>query len=597
MKDLTIQVIKGLRHKEYYRTVEIAHFYTQVVDGIGQGELVLSLRDRESEAQQIQRLKVTQNRTKAIYGKLESFLKRVYRTDKINLDVKTETETGQQLINSSLSKYGNNGETLLQYSEDLALFMNGKDPNALYWVKHERINNIDTFEPVVFNSDCALYYEKTKGALNNIVLIDHLDAQYLDGASMKYKNICIYYTFTAGVLDISVEIDADLATKSDFYKPYEVYEKTSSLKIGNKIFNTYSFELESENIPVTTIGYKKDRITDGNTFVSFWDDSTELFKQLINVGSQYDISLILHTFLQKIQLYTPCDYIDSSGAECRAGYMHPSNKLCTACNGTGKKVHTSAQDVIEIEYPDDDTVKILPKDLVSYVTMPFDIVQHQANEVYGYPSKITEAVYGIDLTHKPNAATTATANQNFYDTAYDMMFEFTKAPTHIFKFTVDIIAQVLNLNRYSSNLVYSNNFNLETEYDLFTLREAAVKAGATPETLEAIDKRILTKQNKNNAEYMAIFKAMRKFLPFSNLGADLKKNLVLSLPDKNRQKTLYLNFNEITNDILANRKDFVLLDYNAQKNIIESYIEEYKERALNDNTIVNIRDRVIEEEA
>ena len=103
MKDLTNQVIKGLRHKDYYRTIEIARFYSQVVDGIGQGELVLSLRDRESEAQQMQRLKVTQNRTKAIYGKLESFLKRVYRTDKINLDVKTDTETGQQLINSSLS--------------------------------------------------------------------------------------------------------------------------------------------------------------------------------------------------------------------------------------------------------------------------------------------------------------------------------------------------------------------------------------------------------------------------------------------------------------------------------------------------------------
>lgn len=575
MKKITEQVIKGLRHQDYQRTVDLKHFYTQIVDGIGQGELVLSLRSRETTEQMEQRLNITQNRTKAIYGKLEAFLKRVFRTDKIAFDVNTEKEADQDNLNKAISVFGKNGESLLKYAEDTALFLNGKDPNAVLWIMHERMDNLDTFDPFIFASDEVLYINKVKGSIKQLVALQYDLASYYNGDSYKEKLIAFYWTFIEGEIVLTIQVDEELMNNSDYYDQYFVEEEVNYYEIKDTVYGSRTWETETDVLPVTNVGYKKDRQTDGRTFVSFWDDSSELFTQLINVGSQYDISLTLHTFLQKVQYYTPCDYIDDHGHECRSGMLHPKNDICPVCNGSGKKIHTSGQDLIEIQYPDEDSIKIMPKDLVSYVDMPFQIVTHQANEVYSYPSKISEAVFGIDLTFTPNQQQTATANQNFYDTAYDVMYDFTSSPSHIFNFAVDQIASALGIKQLDRRLVYSNNFNLETEQDLFQMREQAVNSGATPEALESIDRRILNKQNKNNKEFMNVFLTMRKFLPFTNLDKEMKQEYVLGLNNKSLQKSLFMNFNQITHDIINNRKDFILLDYDKQKEIVIEFTEPY----------------------
>ena len=121
------------------------------------------------------------------------------------------------------------------------------------------------------------------------------------------------------------------------------------------------------------------------------------------------------------------------------------------------------------------------------------------------------------------------------------------------------------------------------------LTDKLKEAGASPEVIENINKRIVVKQNRTDSSYMSVYNAMRKFEPFSNLTPELKQNIVLSLPDSSPQKALLLNFKEITEDIVANEPAFLLLDYNRQKQIIKQRADTLAALSVAENSIRQIR--------
>jgi hypothetical protein len=169
------------------------------------------------------------------------------------------------------------------------------------------------------------------------------------------------------------------------------------------------------------------------------------------------------------------------------------------------------------------------------------------------------------------------------------MFEFTKSPQRLFTFTVDIMAQSLEVQDLETKLLYTNEYDLESEEYLMQLLKLAKEAGASPEVIENINKRIVVKQNRTDSSYMTIYNIMRKFEPFSNITPDLKANIVLQLPDSSPQKALLLNFKEITEDIVANEPAFLLLDYNQQKDIIKAKAQAFAEMATVQNSVREIR--------
>ena len=159
----------------------------------------------------------------------------------------------------------------------------------------------------------------------------------------------------------------------------------------------------------------------------------------------------------------------------------------------------------------------------------------------------------------------------------------------MFRFTVDIMAEILGITDLETKLLYSNEYDLESEDYLIQLLKLAKEAGASPEVIENINKRIVVKQNRTDSSYMSVYNAMRKFEPFSNLTPELKQNIVLSLPDSSPQKALLLNFKEITEDIVANEPAFLLLDYNRQKQIIKQRADTLAALSVAENSIRQIR--------
>jgi len=344
MNNKTKRVINGYTHKQYNEVTELSKFYTQIVTGKGYGELIVNYKPRETDKQKAQRVRITQNRTKSIAGKVEGFFKRVFRADKLKFDVCHENEQRSAQIGQYLNNYGNDGQNLITWSEETALFYNNVDPNAFYWVRHTITDGLDNFDPFIFTSEEVKDYQIIKGAVNYCVCQLSETVRYMSDNTQREKLINVFYTFTVVGLQLSIELE-NVETVND--KAYIIIFEPSDVGA----------------VPVTRVGYRHDKNTGGKTYVSFWDSATEEYKQLVNRGSEYDLSLTLH------------------------------------CSGTGKQVHTSSQDVIEVQLPnaDGEPVAVAPKDLVFYVNVPFDIVKQQKADVSEYTPKIMSLYLGSIL--------------------------------------------------------------------------------------------------------------------------------------------------------------------------------------------------------
>jgi len=590
--------INGYTHRDYEHVCKLAEFYETILTGEHYADLIREYKSRETAAQKVQRVAITRIRTKAIAGKIEGFFKRPYRVDKIQLKATHQDEAKAAILAQHLEDYGQDGETILSFCEEAALFLNGIDPNALYWVKHTIQNGENDFEPIIFESEDVLDFKVKKGMLTYAVTKLEESVTYQKGTETKTKEVDIYYYFSKEGIEINILVDADVNQYNpDFYTNYLQANTTGAdavlmYKVKDKNYYTIKIadeKLDPNQLPIARVGYNKDKQTKGRTYVSYWDNASELYKMLADDGSEYDITKIAHVFMQKYEYEKTCDYQDgSTKATCVSGRMHPSGAQCPQCHGTGGTTIISGQDVIKIRLPrmgEGEDLVIKPSDMVHYVQLPFEIVEFQQALVNSYYSKISEAVFGVDLDEKTNVAVTATENMNHVDMAQDAIYEFTKAPRKMFLFTVQTQANYLGIEGVETALEYPNEYSLQSEEHLLKLLKDAKEAGAYPEIIENITKRLALKQNRSDSGYMAIWEKMRQFMPFSGVDNETRQALILSLPSTDPQRVLALNFKQITDEIIDKQKGFALLSYDAQKKIIEKEAQKYVDAAVKANAV------------
>ena len=178
--------------------------------------------------------------------------------------------------------------------------------------------------------------------------------------------------------------------------------------------------------------------------------------------------------------------------------MYPGGSDCPSCLGTGKDMqHVSEQDVILIRIPTgDDPLKISPKDFIHYAPNPFEFMEMQKALVDEAPAKIVGAVFGVDISRQVTVATTATEERNHFDTAQDTLYQFTKAPSKMFKFSIRTFADYKQIEGVTVEIEYSNRYNLESEEYLMELLKKARDSQAPPEVIESLFKRLALKQNR-----------------------------------------------------------------------------------------------------
>lgn len=596
------KVINGYVHRDYERVTSLARDYARIALGKQQAALLARFESRENPEQFEERVLISQNRTQAPFGKISGFMRRVYRPDKLKYAFIDERQPNNvDDIVTYTKKYGDDGESLLGWTEQAALHYNALDPNSIAWNRHSIIDGKFNFEPVVFSSEEIKDFKVVKGVIDYAIMLRSDSFSYVEKTDvMTTKVIQYYYYFTKEGLTLAVEFIADVANKTDYYDQFATDGELTPVKEKDKMFIVKEYPNEYEGVAVSRVGYKLDDETKGRTYISYWHSSLELFKQLVNAGSEYDLLLKLHIFLQKIQYYDKCDHQEGSEV-CKGGKMHPTGRVCNVCHGTGMQIAKSSQDVILLKMPDDETQGTIlkPSDLVHYVDIPTKIVEIYKGIVDESPHLICEAVFGVDISQIPNNQNaTATENRNAYDTAQDTLHEFTKSPVKLFKFITNDIAKTVGYEDLKGELVYPNEYDLESEYELLTKLKLAKDAAASPEVVERLNERIFIKQNRTESNAMLIYNEMRKFQPFGSLGKELRMLIIQNLPDSSLQKALALNFKEITDAIIAKESDtFKMAKYDGKKAIVDRYAKVYADAAVKANSIKTMDLLDLEEDA
>lgn len=602
MNEKVIQVIKGYRHKNYERTVQIADFAKKIVTGVGYGELVIGYKLRETGEMIKQRIHITQNRTTAIEEKTAGFLRQAFRKDKLKF--KTNHKDGGTLerVGQHTRRFGKDGQTAIEYCEQSALFYARVDPNVFYWVRHVKNSKDEYFEPIIFESAQIYDFKIKKGDINFAVTGDHETVTYQKGQANKKKqeskNLKIYYYFGEGTIETSIEWNKDIATGSSYYEQFSDEVMQNKTDVDNVSYITITEPYDSKVMPISRIGYKYDLQTNREVYVTYFDGAVPQFKQLVKIGSEYDLSLTLHAFLQKVGYYVPCDHAVGA-SRCVNGTMQPEESTCQMCHGTGQKVATTSQESIMIKFPDvNDTVSISPKDLVWYIQLPIDIVRLQKEIVDEYEPEITKTIYGVDMGKdlSSNGARTAEEVRGFNDKAQDAIYDFTKSPKRMFLHTMEVITSTLGVQDFTTELEYSPEYDLQSEASLLADLKRANEASASSEIINNIKDRIVNKQNRADTTLMRIYKAMRQFEPFAGVPQATKDQLLLSLPSSDLQKATYFNFSQITERIMENAATFLEKDRKGQQAEIDKLAKEFSDMMVKSESVLAMRDQIIDDE-
>ena len=590
------RVISGYTHQDYTHVVEYAKFCKQIATGEGYGQLVVNYKNRESDAQKEQRVKITQVRTKHVINAVVGSFEQAYRHEKLKLEVLHDDDSKRTDVISHLPKYGNDGEGVLAWVEQAALYYNTTDPNAFYWVKEKIKDEVSSFSPYMFSSAEVKDFNIYKGDVEWAVCqLAHTVSFYNDETKLNSsKTIDIFYYFNDNELHTVIEINNDIVKYSEFYDQFinAMGEAPPQEKHNNKSYLIIESKDELKYNPINRVGYNLDPITNGRTYVSLWDDGSELCKILVNDGSVFDVSKALHGFPKAIQYYTPCNFQDTKTSRiCKGGTMYPGGEKCLSCHGTGKDVHISEQDVVLIRIPTEEQPYVVsPKDLIAYADQPFQFMEMQKKLVDEASGNIEAAVFGVQLSNNPNVADTATAVINYFDKAQNAIYKFTKSPSKMYKFTIRSFADYLDYDDVSTDILYTNKYNLESEEYLLDLLKKAIDAQAPPEVLESLYKRLALKQNRSGDSTASVYEVMRKFTPFAGLDKELKAQLVLSLPFSDIQRALLVNFTEITGSIISKHPTFLMDTYDAQKALVNKLAKEYADASVKSNSVRGIAD-------
>lgn len=574
------QVTGGQTHEYYDRVKKKASFYKKIVTGKDQAELIVQYRERETDAQKEQRIKLTNTKTKSASGAIMATLDKIRQADEQVVykiaytdarDDQDNTEANE-LLKAMSNYYG--GSTVKKYLDQFYNKTVTCDSNA--WLVNAYTQDDDGDEqlhPIIYPSHMVVDWKVKNGV--------EVYCTVKEKRTVKNQTVNSYTVFTKGYILVAIQYLEAL-------KDSGIYPADKEFQDIGKEYRLYTYELEDPNLmPATRFGYIRDIETNGETFVSILDIAEYEFKDLISTKSEYDITRILHTFLQKMQVAEPCTFSQPYEAmggtieKCQGGRLNLSKDVCPGCGGSGLKFHTTPQSVMLVKQEDEESEKtyIPLSERIYYPSMPFEIVEHQYKLTRQLPKDISVAIFSVDISEKQNPNVTATAIQNFYDAIYNVLADYADQFSYLYKFIVKTSAMYLGV---ADNLVvthkYPRDFKLVSAPELAILLKQLQESNAGYEVIKATKRDLMRKIAKDDPMMLKKAEIQDKFRPFRSLSQTERQIELATLPVDDVNRVLYIYFDFIMDAILADEKGFEEMPYAMQKDIITKAAEEYAEK-------------------
>lgn len=625
-------------HQDYERVTCLERDYRIYKTGENIGAKLVQFVVREDATMFAQRLRMTKSITPAITSSVERPFNKVSRNDRIRkaltLKEKSRVTIVEQMARRFYGAARKKNRGLDFWLKTRFVELSSIDPNAWIVVEWDAPENeSDPIVPRPFEVSATqarnFYIENDEVHwlfVQQEIKFKTRQNTMIQDVPMRTEGIPVQDIpkITSGYLKVTAPIDVFEKTgkrctlyDEDYTVVYHQIDKDVFVEDGGTIDETYQeivkigddyfirswYEPKIGYVPAFRVGYKRDLVTDGRTFVNMWHDAMCYIEKTLKVVSEMDLTMSLHVFPQKLQYVHACQGV-SKIKRCNGGYLNDGT-MCTACNGNGYKLHTSAQDAILIPMPDQPTqADIVNLDnLLVYKAPPIETVKFQNEYIQQLQSEVHQAVYNSQVFVKKQGANpaagaggdivqTATENDNNMQSAYDTLEPFTEKYSELYGDFMTTFAVMAGENVDDVEVVhiFPADYKLKSSDLLLSERKVATTSGAPSFILETIDDDLANIFYAGDQLGIEKYRTKRRYFPFTGKTPDEMTQAVASQFVPEEMKILFMNFEQIFKEIEREHPEFwVLKNTKEQDRIVQEKIDEFalKLKAANPTFDIN----------
>lgn len=566
-------------HEHYERVCDLAKKYKAFItneprmvktnDGKFKEEYPLNeyLRQfvrREDEDLFEQRKNITKHYAPSICAQIMKPFNKVLRSNRVMKMIDNTDNAKVDVIDKTLERFYGDSESngVDQFLSERFKILTFTDPNAWIWVTFnkfdENVEKPQTF-PVEFSSEDVVNFHVINKQTEWVIV--KLQYDYID-SSDKTKHAERWIIFGK---DLSYE-----------YKevPKDIKEKELSNEIWvnprtKKQYNVYKYIHNSGRVSLMRVGYIDDISTDNKTFVNpFHYEALPLLEQFIKVSSELQLSITLHTFPKQVSYVSVCE-----AKGCNDGLLTDGRTQCQVCHGTGKKVHTTAMDVVEIPMPKRTEDMVDVSNISTYVPFPGNVMDFLDKYVEKMEKKIMRMVFNSESLVQTQFAT-ATEAEIDVDSIYDTLHPFADKYSEMWMFIVQLT--VLYLGYKDGTEVYHkfpSDFKLKGLNQLLSELKIANDSNAPSYIRESINNDIADIIYSDDQAERSKLAIKNKHFPFPGKSDFEIQNIILNNLATQHKQVLYANFDSIFDDLENEGGNFYDKTYAKQKELINAKVD------------------------
>ena len=580
LKILTDVVRDNKRHKNYKRTCDVAEKCYRYRTGDGLDKELQIFVPRESEEMFAQRCRITKHIVSTTVENLEDVYYKVPRSNSITrvLQYKGDkTNKKAKEFEGILGEFWGD-KSFDEYMGIRSVELNFTDPNAFMISEFKDFDpDKEHLQPYPFEvtSKMAVMYEYD----NNILqyLVSQQENEFEQGKEKKKgTKTTLYNTNEAFIL----EQTWDQAVYGYLIKDeWMLIGGVWYIRFEDRMYMlTEPTPYNLDHVPAERLGYKRDLITSGDTYVAPYWDTVPLLEKTIKANSELDLAMCLHAFPQKIITGMRCD-----NEGCLGGYIYSTEEKtgkqiknqCPTCQGMGMLPHTSAQDVVIVHLPEAKEEQLSLDNIVRYITPPIDLLQFQDEYVEKLTWRAKQTMFNSDIFTREEVAETATGKNIDLQNVYDTLWPFAVKYAQMWEFYVYTIASLSDMDE---GLIFSfhfdKDFKMKTTSELYADLQKANESGADEHAMSEIQADIMRNIFANSPDDFRKWIVMDSFKPFRGKTNEQKMSIMASGNTTKFYKVLFENYENIFNEIDLETSDFYIMDRNKQWEILKVKVEE-----------------------
>lgn len=588
---LNKHITTGKKHKDYDRVVALAKEYEDIFTGIGISKYIKQFRKREDSAMFKQRLEVFESVIpSAVSSVLQTFNKALTSSRIIEHFSHSDNQKHEEIKDKYDNFYnGDSGNGVSNYLQDKFKYYNTFDPNAYLCVEFGEFDaqrEKATAFPLEYTSEEVLDYEYKNGKLQ--WLLAEKEHYYLaqESAKQNYKKGSKYLVYIGEYCYVLYEVDKVLKSMDNIDDTYGLIEFQVG-RSNNSIRSFYhkEFNLASKEIPLKRFGYIGDAVTKNRTCLSILHSALPYFKKEIKTGSEFDLTMSMHVFPQKIIYGQVCPGHKDKG--CNNGIEVGGENICQGCGGSGVTlpVHTSAQDIVVVKPPMREGDPILNlENAVVYKAPPIDIVKFQSEYQERLIERAKMAVFPSESVVEASIAKSATESEINLSAVNDTLYPYGVKYAYLWEFCCKYIA--IYSDNYEGVVIWNKfpkDLKLRSKDSLLLEAKLAKESGLNQNIINALNEDILEAQYADDQDTLTKLRVQNRFMPFAGK-TESEIAVILTGDVIPYYKILYTYFNAIFEEIEEENEKFYIYPYAMQKEILKRKVEQFAQMIPSNNS-------------